>query len=182
MKFSDIPQRLQGLLQPPDPIVINHLITNDAYDRPRVACYDIEVEVDSSVKQNMNSFLLSTASQQEIAALETKIQDTIQTIGKLKIRREFFRGFAKSPHAFIHRWLISQNKDLKTMKDVAGCSEEERHGEYYDMPWTQEAVYRYFYSKVGGITDCGHIYYVCLVAQVQQKRGELEKALGIRNT
>jgi hypothetical protein len=27
MKFSDIPQRLQGLLQPPDPIVINHLIT-----------------------------------------------------------------------------------------------------------------------------------------------------------
>jgi SWI/SNF-related matrix-associated actin-dependent regulator of chromatin subfamily D len=68
------------------------------------------------------------------------------------------------------------------MKDVAGCSEEERHGEYYDMPWTQEAVYRYFYSKVGGITDCGHIYYVCLVAQVQQKRGELEKALGIRNT
>ncbi|XP_062501454.1 SWI/SNF-related matrix-associated actin-dependent regulator of chromatin subfamily D member 1-like [Corticium candelabrum] len=163
MKFCDIPHLLQGLLHPPDPVVINHLISNDAYDRPRVACYDIEVDVDSSIKQNMNSFLLSAASQQEIALLETKIQDIIQAINKSKTKREFFRRFAQSPLGFIHQWLISQNKDLKTMKDVTGCSEEERQGEYYNMPWAQEAVYRYFYSKV------------------QQKRGELEKALGIHN-
>ena len=49
------------------------------------------------------------------------------------------------------------------MTDVVGNPEEERRGEFYEQSWTQEAVCRYFYSKV------------------QQKRAELEQALGIHN-
>lgn len=49
------------------------------------------------------------------------------------------------------------------MTDVVGNPEEERRSEYYYQPWAQEAVCRYFYTKV------------------QQKRAELEQALGIRN-
>jgi len=49
------------------------------------------------------------------------------------------------------------------MTDVVGNPEEERRAEFYEQSWTQEAVCRYFYSKV------------------QQKRAELEQALGIRN-
>lgn len=51
----------------------------------------------------------------------------------------------------------------QTMTDVVGNPEEERRSEYYYQPWAQEAVCRYFYTKV------------------QQKRAELEQALGIRN-
>lgn len=32
----------------------------------KTACYDIDVEVDDTLKAQMNNFLLSTASQQEI--------------------------------------------------------------------------------------------------------------------
>ena len=53
--------------------------------------------------------------------------------------------------------------DLKTMTDVVGNPEEERHTDFYYQPWAQEAVCRYFYSKI------------------QQKRQELDSALGIRN-
>ncbi len=53
--------------------------------------------------------------------------------------------------------------DLKTMTDVAGNPEEERHTDFYYQPWAQEAVCRYFYQKI------------------QQKRAELDSALGIRN-
>lgn len=53
---------------------------------------------------------------------------------------------------------------FQTMTDVVGNPEEERRAEFYFQPWAQEAVCRYFYSKV------------------QQRRQELEQALGIRNT
>ena len=35
-------------------------------EQKKTACYDIEVEVDDTLKTQMNNFLLSTASQQEI--------------------------------------------------------------------------------------------------------------------
>uniref|UniRef100_UPI00398F1878 SWI/SNF-related matrix-associated actin-dependent regulator of chromatin subfamily D member 1 isoform X3 n=1 Tax=Pristiophorus japonicus TaxID=55135 RepID=UPI00398F1878 len=164
MKFSEIPQRLHALLMPPEPIIINHIISVDPNDQKKTACYDIDVEVDDTLKTQMNSFLLSTASQQEIAALDNKIHETIETINQLKTQREFMLSFARDPQGFINDWLQSQCRDLKSMTDVVGNPEEERRAEFYFQPWAQEAVCRYFYSKV------------------QQRRQELEQALGIRNT
>lgn len=163
MKFAEIPSKLHPLLMAPDPIVINHIIVMDGPDAKKTACYDIDVEVDDTLKQQMNSFLLSTQSQQEIATLDNKIHETVETINQLKINREFFLSFAKDPLEFINNWLISQTRDLKTMTDVVGNPEEERRADYYYQPWVQEAVCRYFYGKV------------------QQRRLELEQALGIRN-
>uniref|UniRef100_A0A3B3VT06 SWI/SNF related BAF chromatin remodeling complex subunit D1 n=1 Tax=Poecilia latipinna TaxID=48699 RepID=A0A3B3VT06_9TELE len=164
MKFSEIPQRLHALLMPPEPIIINHVISVDPNDQKKTACYDIDVEVDDTLKTQMNSFLLSTASQQEIAGLDNKIHETIETINQLKTQREFMLSFARDPQGFINDWLQSQCRDFKTITDVVGNPEEERRAEFYYQPWAQEAVCRYFYSKV------------------QQRRQELEQALGIRNT
>ncbi|KAJ8973630.1 hypothetical protein NQ317_011958 [Molorchus minor] len=164
MKFAEIPQRLNPLLHPPDPIVINHVISVEGgAESKQTACYDIDVEVDDTLKTQMNNFLLSTASQQEIQGLDSKIHETVDTINQLKTNREFFLSFAKDPQQFIHKWIVSQTKDLKTMTDVVGSPEEERKSDFFYQPWAQEAVCRYFYTKV------------------QQKRAELEQALGIRN-
>ncbi|XKL69220.1 hypothetical protein PGB90_006989 [Kerria lacca] len=164
MKFAEIPQRLNPLLHPPDPIVINHVISVEGVEQKQTACYDIDVEVDDTLKTQMNNFLLSTASQQEIQSLDNKIHETVETINQLKTNREFFLSFAKDPQQFINKWIISQTRDLKTMTDVVGNPEEERRAEFYYQNWSQEAVCRYFYTKV------------------QQKRAELEQALNIRNT
>lgn len=48
-------------------------ISVDPNDQKKTACYDIDVEVDDTLKTQMNSFLLSTASQQEIAGLDNKV-------------------------------------------------------------------------------------------------------------
>ncbi|KAG1714700.1 Brahma-associated protein [Nymphon striatum] len=163
MKFAEIPQRLHPLLHPPDPIVISHTISSiEGQEQKKTSCYDIDVEVDDTLRSQMNSFLVST-SQQEIQVLDNKIHETVETINSWKTNREFFLSFAKDPQQFIQRWLISQTRDLKTMTDVVGNPEEERFAEFYYQPWAQEAVCRYFYGKV------------------QQKRAELEQALGIRN-
>ena len=73
MKFSEIPQRLNQLLMPPDPIIINHVISVEGSDQKKTSCYDIDVEVDDTLKQQQNNFLLCTRSQQEIAALDNKV-------------------------------------------------------------------------------------------------------------
>ena len=69
--------------------VINHLITVEDLrgpDQKKTACYDIDVEVDDTLKAQMNSFLLSTASQQEIQSLDNKIHETVDTI---QVRKGF---------------------------------------------------------------------------------------------
>ncbi|XP_026123619.1 SWI/SNF-related matrix-associated actin-dependent regulator of chromatin subfamily D member 3b isoform X1 [Carassius auratus] len=164
LKFSDIPQRLTNLLLPPDPIVINHIISVDANDQKKTACYDIDVEVEDPLKAQMSSFLLSTANQQEIASLDNKIHETIESINQLKIQRDFMLSFSRDPKGYIQDWLKSQSRDLKLMTDVVGNPEEERRAEFYHQPWSQEAVSRYFYCKI------------------QQRRQELEQALALRNT
>ncbi|XP_064301383.1 SWI/SNF-related matrix-associated actin-dependent regulator of chromatin subfamily D member 3 isoform X4 [Phalacrocorax carbo] len=142
LKFSEIPQRLTNLLLPPDPIVINHIISVDPNDQKKTACYDIDVEVEDPLKGQMSSFLLSTANQQEITALDNKIHETIESINQLKIQRDFMLSFSKDPKGYIQDLLRSQSRDLKVMTDVVGNPEEERRAEFYHEPWSQEAVSR----------------------------------------
>ena len=55
MKFAEIPQRLNPLLHPPDPIVINHTISVEELkqtETKKTACYDIDVEVESTEKES----------------------------------------------------------------------------------------------------------------------------------
>uniref|UniRef100_A0A8C1VTE1 SWI/SNF related, matrix associated, actin dependent regulator of chromatin, subfamily d, member 2 n=1 Tax=Cyprinus carpio TaxID=7962 RepID=A0A8C1VTE1_CYPCA len=148
MRFSDIPMKLAGLLQHPDPIIINHIISVDPNDQKKTACFDIDVEVDDPLKAQMTSFLSSTTSQQEITALEMKIHETIESINQLKTQRDFMLSFSNNPQDFIQDWLKSQSRDLKLMTDTVGNPEQERKTEFYHSPWVKEAVGRYIFSKV----------------------------------
>uniref|UniRef100_A0A8C2XZX2 SWI/SNF related BAF chromatin remodeling complex subunit D2 n=1 Tax=Capra hircus TaxID=9925 RepID=A0A8C2XZX2_CAPHI len=164
LRFSEIPMKLAGLLQHPDPIVINHVISVDPNDQKKTACYDIDVEVDDPLKAQMSNFLASTTNQQEIASLDVKIHETIESINQLKTQRDFMLSFSTDPQDFIQEWLRSQRQDLKIITDVTGNPEEERRAAFYHQPWAQEAVGRHIFAKV------------------QQRRQELEQVLGIRLT
>lgn len=113
----------------------------------------------------MKSFLSTSQTQSlaEINQLDTKINELIEQLNQYKISREFFANFADDPQDFIHKWLVSQSNDLKTMLDLNGNPEEERRSQFFQESWTDEAVSRYFYNKI------------------QQRRGELEQALGIKS-
>ena len=148
-------------------------------DPKKHACYDIDVEVDDTVRDSMRTFL-SPQNTHELEDLDGKvwshktslrltsvsfqILQYIDGINQLKQSREFYLSFSDDPQGFICKWLASQSRDLKVMTDSStGNSEEERRADYYNEQWSYEAVSRYFYNKV------------------QQKRAELEQALGIRN-
>ncbi|PKK20337.1 SWI/SNF related, matrix associated, actin dependent regulator of chromatin, subfamily d, member 2 [Columba livia] len=136
----------------------------DPNDQKKTACYDIDVEVDDPLKAQMSNFLASTTNQQEIASLDAKIHETIESINQLKTQRDFMLSFSNNPQDFIQEWIKSQRRDLKIITDVIGNPEEERRAEFYQQPWAQEAVGRHIFAKV------------------QQRRQELEQVLGIRLT
>jgi hypothetical protein len=49
-------------------------------EQKQTACYDIDVEVDDTLKTQMNNFLLSTASQQEIQVTSASLQFRIVVV------------------------------------------------------------------------------------------------------
>lgn len=165
IRFSDIPNKLHMHCMPPDPIVINHLINIESNEPKRTSIYDITVEVDDTLRDQMKNFLSASQSQSmaEVSQLDTKIHEQIEQINQLRLNRDFFLSFSEDPQDFINSWLVSQSNDLKSMADLNGNPEEERKAEFYYESWTDEAVCRYFYNKV------------------QQKRFELDQVLGIRN-
>ena len=117
IKFSELPSRLNHFLLPPDPIIINHVITVEGPTESlkKTTCYDIDVEIDDAIKAQMSNFLLSTSSQQEIQNLDMKLHETVDTINQMKTHREFYLGFSNDPQQFIHKWLVSQVRDLKVL-------------------------------------------------------------------
>lgn len=182
MKYSEIPEKLNYLLSPPDPIVINHSIVRGIGETQR-SIYEIDVEVEdltsnnsgsgggtsggcgtssascsSSNKDPMSAFTMSNTNIQELSQLDEKICDTLEAIKLTRNTFDLFSSFAEDPHQFTNKWLASQSSDLKLTSDqqAPGDSEEERRAEYYYQPWLQEAVCRYFYRKI------------------QERRGDLE--------
>ncbi|CAF3530384.1 unnamed protein product [Rotaria socialis] len=163
IRFPDLPGKLNKLILPSEPIIINHTICLGA-DQKKHACYDIDVEVDDQVRDSMRTFL-TPQNTHELEELDRKVLQHIDSINQLKQSREFYLSFADDPQGFICKWLASQSRDVKMLTDSPiGNTEEERRADYYMEQWSYEAVSRYFYNKV------------------QQKRVELEQALGIRNS
>ncbi|KFV57401.1 SWI/SNF-related matrix-associated actin-dependent regulator of chromatin subfamily D member 2, partial [Gavia stellata] len=118
MRFSEIPMKLAGLLQHPDPIIINHTISVDPNDQKKTACYDIDVEVDDPLKAQMSNFLASTTNQQESSAINCPINRDLyewlnESINQLKTQRDFMLSFSNNPQDFIQEWIKSQRRDLK---------------------------------------------------------------------
>ncbi|CAF1143374.1 unnamed protein product [Adineta ricciae] len=162
LRFSELPAKLNKFILPSEPIIINHTLCLGT-DPKKHACYDIDVEIDDPVRDSMRTFL-GPQSTSELEELDGKILQYIDSINQLKQSREFYLSFADDPQGFICKWLASQSRDLKVITDsTTGNAEEERRADYYTEQWSYEAVSRYFYNKV------------------QQKRVELEQALGIRN-
>jgi SWI/SNF-related matrix-associated actin-dependent regulator of chromatin subfamily D len=75
--------------------------------------YDIEVELDSVVRQKMMNVVASTQSQKEVMALDDKIVQCVQSINNSKIKRDFLLQFSSSPVEFINKWITSQANDLE---------------------------------------------------------------------
>ncbi|CAD5221890.1 unnamed protein product [Bursaphelenchus okinawaensis] len=161
MRFMEIPQRLTHLLHQPDPLVLTHTIRYNSGEK-NTCCYDIDVEMDDPVKNQMQNFLQNHQNMPDIGVLDQRIYDIVEQINEWKTRRDFYAGFADDPKSFIQKWLASQSRDLKTLNEQSSEYELERRADFFYQPHVQEGVFRYLYGKV------------------QQRRQEIENMLGVK--
>lgn len=158
MRFNEIPQRITPLMHPPDPIIIHHRIRCDPTEPKRQAMYDLDVEIDDNCKHMMREFIQTTGEDEEITKLDNQIYEIVDQLNQCRLKHEFFDDFGANPQSFIDKWLASQSRDLKTMKGVGGIgaaagggidrTDDERSAEFYQQPWIQDAVSRFFYNAL----------------------------------
>lgn len=128
--------------------------------------YDIDVEVESPVRQKMMNCLAAGQTQKEIMGLDEKIVQCVQSINNSKIKRDFLLQFSQEPVDFINKWIASQARDLEVgwvvlngllwcwywIQVILGESkinlEEMRRHDFYKQPWIKEAVFHYLTAKV----------------------------------
>lgn len=72
IRFMEIPQRLAPFLHQPDPLVLTHIIRYNGGEKSS-CCYDIDVEMDDPVKQQMSSFLSNHQNMPEVALLDQRV-------------------------------------------------------------------------------------------------------------
>lgn len=149
LHFSQLPELITPHLSRPDPVVIDYTIRVDKPLSQSSKCYDIDVELDSPVRQKMMNIVSSTQTQKEIMGLDDKIVQCVQSINNSKIKRDFLIQFSKEPVEFINKWIASQARDLEVILGESKVNlEEVRQSEFYKQPWMKEAVFHYLTTKV----------------------------------
>lgn len=149
LHFSQLPELITQHLSRPDPVVIEYTIHVDKPLHQSSKAYDIDVELDSVVRQKMMHIVSSTLTQKEIMALDDKIVQCVQSINNSKIKRDFLMQFSKEPVEFINKWIASQARDLEVILGESKVNlEEMRQTDFYKQPWMKEAVFHYLTTKV----------------------------------
>lgn len=111
--FSQLPELINLHLSRPDPIVLEYTIRVDKQFNQSTKAYDMDVELDSVVRQKMMNVVASSQSQKDIMALDDKIVQCVQSINNSKIKRDFLMQFSRNPIEFINKWITSQARDLE---------------------------------------------------------------------
>ncbi|KAK9468487.1 hypothetical protein V1512DRAFT_235379 [Lipomyces arxii] len=143
LSFAQMIDMLGQNLLSLDPIVIEYQVCVDKESTRSEFVYDIEVDVDSSQKQQLQNVLANWHSNQdEIHALDDQIGLTIQELVTAKLRRDFFTQMAHEPAEFVNRWIGSQSRDLEiVLGDRELQSEEVRRSGFYTSEDLKESIY-----------------------------------------
>ncbi|KAG2676215.1 hypothetical protein I3843_12G042400 [Carya illinoinensis] len=151
IKFGMVTQKISQHLTPPPPIHLEHKIKLSGNCPAGTTCYDVLVDVPFQLEKEMNAFLENTERHKEIDACDELICASIKKIHESRRRRAFFLGFSLSPAEFINALIASQSKDLKLAAgDASRNAEKERHSDFYNQPWVEDAVIRYLNRKSAG--------------------------------
>lgn len=149
IQCSELPELINRFLSRPDPIVLEYKIRVDKQFNQSSKAYDVDVELDSIVKQKMMNVVAATQPQKDIMGLDDKIVQCVQSINNSKIKRDFLTQFSRNPIEFINKWISSQARDLEAILGETKVNlEDVRQTDFYKQPWVKEAVFHYLTSKV----------------------------------
>lgn len=116
-QLSELPLLIKPHLLPPDPVVIDYVISPDKEYYYSPTAYDVSIDtVNLFARQKSATLLISSSSQhRDIALLNRKIQKILKSISHAQLKRDFLNGFIQDPVAFMEQWIASQSRDLESI-------------------------------------------------------------------
>ncbi|KAK4801446.1 hypothetical protein SAY86_021933 [Trapa natans] len=148
VKFSMVQELVSQHLTPLQPIHLDHTIKLSGNSPAGTTCYDVLVDMPIPLEREMSAYLANIERHKEIDACDELISSSIRKIEEHRRRRAFFLGFSESPAEFINAMISSQSRDLKLAAgDASHNTDKEKHSEFYDQPWVEDAVIRYLNRK-----------------------------------
>ncbi|KAL7139560.1 hypothetical protein ABFS83_09G061000 [Erythranthe nasuta] len=153
LKFSMVTQKITPHLTPPGHIHLEHRIKLSGGSPAGNTCCDVLVDIPLLLEKEMSTFLTNVENNKEIDACDEAISSALKKIHEHRRRRAFFLGFSQSPAEFINNLIASQARDLKVAaSDTSRDVENEHRAEFFNQPWTEDAVIRYLNRKTGETT------------------------------
>ncbi|KAL3567797.1 hypothetical protein D5086_030448 [Populus alba] len=141
-------ERISPHLSPPQPIHLEHKIKLSGNSPAGTVCYDVLVDVPFPIQRELFALLANAEKNKEIDTCDEAICTAIRKIHEHRRRRAFFLGFSQSPVEFVNALIESQSKDLRLVAGEASRNaEKERHSDFFNQPWAEDAVIRYLNRK-----------------------------------
>lgn len=116
LQFSQIPDVINRYVTQPDPIQLEYTIRVDKRFHASPKAYDVDVELDSVLKQKMMNVVSASQVQKDILALDDKVVQCVQSINNSKMKRNFLMQFSMHPIEFINKWINSQARDIEVSR------------------------------------------------------------------
>jgi len=142
LNFTEIPVKLNQLFLPLQPVELIYTIPMVG-GQPAREIYDVWVEVDDGEHEQIDL----QAHKDLEPAIDTKRDEIARLkaeIGEARQKREFMLMFAKDPKEFLVAWLGSQARETRDEGAKGALTEEQRAANFYNTPYSKEAVYRYY--------------------------------------
>lgn len=147
--FPQIVGIIQPHLLPRAPIIIDYKIQVDKENNVGSFVYDIEIEKDHPMKEEMAELLGGwNDNHAEIQTLDDQISQTIQAMNANRLKYQFMEAMAKNPVDTITQWLDSQASDLRLIMSDKGFNEEEvRRSDFYTDEVLGQTVHMFLNAK-----------------------------------
>lgn len=155
-----LPQMLNPLLLPINPVVLDYHIRLDKEYHHASDAYDVTIRLSEPLTSHFPLMMGLAASStmggsesaqllKDITLSEDRITRVIQSIRNARSKRDFLLEFAQDPATFIQRWVASQTRDLETILGEDHINvEARRRSDFYQKDWVREAVLHYLNKKV----------------------------------
>lgn len=151
ISLDSIGGRLEALMKPPPPPVLEYTIKLDGPSPSAPACWDIEVwePLPAAHDGLPPSVARLGRGDKDLEQLDQRLGSLHKRLVESKRRRDFYHSFSADPVTFIRSVVGSQGRDLRIAKQGSAQQYEAmQRSEFFKGKWVEDAVLRYLHRRL----------------------------------
>ncbi|WIA38491.1 hypothetical protein OEZ86_001813 [Tetradesmus obliquus] len=144
-----LPAAVGKLLQPVQPIKVQHTIDVSGPSPGAVTCLDVDVLLPLKVQEKLLPTLDALLDDKQFEAMDQKLAAQLAKLFEARRRRAMLLGFAEAPVAMLNAAIAAAAREVRVPKMFAGPAEVERRTDVFNEKWVDEAAAKYLGKRNG---------------------------------